>query len=116
MTLDDYDERAELSYVINMCNKNLTSQMSDEVCQQLAQSVKMETSSCEGVLRTPLSLLYLIRNVTMPSITTACSKLAHYKAHYMSNFQEHFVKMQYAMHVVRHVVRNKNNIKISVVG
>ena len=91
MTLDDYDERAELSYVINMCNKNLTSQMSDEVCQQLAQSVKMETSSCEGVLRTPLSLLCLTRNVTMPSIRTARSKLAPHV-----HFQEHFVKVQYA--------------------
>ena len=44
MTLDDYDERAELSYVINMCNRNLTTHLSDEICQQLAQTVKMETS------------------------------------------------------------------------
>ena len=44
MTLDDFEERADLLYVIKMCNKNLAEHLSDEICMQLAETVKFDAS------------------------------------------------------------------------
>ena len=47
MTTDDYEDRANIEDVIKACEKNLTGRSSEQICQQLASAVKLN-SSAEG--------------------------------------------------------------------
>ena len=47
MTLDDFEERADLQYVVKMCNKNLGEHLSDEICMQLATTLNFD-GPCSG--------------------------------------------------------------------
>jgi hypothetical protein len=44
MTLDDFEERASLSYVLEMCDKYLEGHDSDRICQQIVSIAQSDTS------------------------------------------------------------------------